>query len=67
MKAKKIAWEKWEDDLIQEELVDDLYSVTNLEDEEDMDIAHEALEFMGKIPKLVSTPAGMAQLHDKMS
>jgi hypothetical protein len=67
MKAKQIAWEKWDDDLIQEELVDDLYSVTNLDDEEDVEIAHEALEFMGKIPKLVSTPAGMAQLHDRMS
>ena len=67
MKARQIAWEKWDDDLVKEELVDELYALTDEEDESEMELAQEALEFMGKIPKLVTTPAGIAQLHDKMS
>ena len=64
MKCNKIAWEKWDDDLIEEELFEDLYSLGNPEDEDDSEMIQEALEFMSKIPKLVSTPTGMAQLHD---
>ncbi len=66
MISNKIAWEKWDDDLIEEELFEDLYALGDPEDE-DGSIIEEALEFMSKIPKLVSTPTGMAQLHDKMS
>ena len=67
MRAKQIAWEKWDDDLVEEELVDDFYEISEDKEDEDVNLAIEALEFMSRIPKLVSTPAGMAQLHDKMS
>ena len=67
MTSNKIAWEKWDDDLIEEELFEDLYALSDPEDEEDSEIIQEALEIMSKIPKLVSTPTGMAQIHDKMS
>ena len=67
MRAKQIAWEKWDDDLVEEELVDDFYEISEDKEDEDVNMAIEALEFMSRIPKLVTTPAGMAQLHDKMS
>ena len=67
MSDKKIAWEKWDDDLVEEEIVDDFYEINEEKEDEDIQIAIEALEFMSRIPKLVTTPAGMAQLHDKMS
>ena len=67
MRAKKIAWEKWDDDLVEEELVDDFYEISDEKEDDDVNLAIEALEFMSRIPKLVTTPAGMAQLHDKMS
>ena len=67
MRAKQIAWEKWDDDLVEEELVDDFYEINEEKEDEDINLAIEALEFMSRIPKLVTTPAGMAQLHDKMS
>ena len=67
MRDKQIAWEKWDDDLVEEELVDDFYEISEDKEDEDVNLAIEALEFMSRIPKLVTTPAGMAQLHDKMS
>jgi len=64
MKNKKIAWEKWNDDIIEDEareLIMDQF------EEEDEDEVLEAFAFLEKIPKLVSTPTGIYQLHDKMS
>ena len=34
MHYKKIAWEKWEDNIIYEELVDSIYELNQDEDEE---------------------------------
>lgn len=59
---RKIAWEKWDDDIINEEIAEKLHV-----DEEDEELAADALELMSKIPKLVSTPLGIFQLYDKMS
>lgn len=67
MSDKKIAWEKWDDDLVEEEIVDEFYEINDSKEDEDLNLAMEALEFMSRIPKLVSTPAGMSQLYDKMS
>ena len=63
-KNKKIAWERWDVDIIEEDIVDELLAE---HDEEDMELVHEALEFMEKIPKLVTTPLGVYQMHDKMN
>ena len=60
MRDKQIAWEKWDDDLVEEELVDDFYEISEDKEDEDVNLAIEALEFMSRIPKLVTTPAGMA-------
>ena len=35
--------------------------------EEEEGLVEDALLFMEKIPKLITTPMGMYQLHDKMS
>ena len=61
---KNKAWEKWNDDIIEDEareLIMDQF------EEEDEDEVLEAFAFLEKIPKLVSTPTGIYQLHDKMS
>ena len=43
MTSNKIAWEKWDDDLIEEELFEDLYALIDPEDDEDSEIIQEAL------------------------
>ena len=67
MHYKKIAWEKWEDNIIYEETVDSIYELNSDEDDEENELVEEALLFLSKIPKLISTPTGIAQMHDKMS
>ena len=62
---KKIAWERWDEDVIEQEIVEDFYE--QYEDEEDKEMAEDALSFLDKIPSLVTTPMGMYQLHDKMN
>jgi len=57
---KVIAWEKWDADLIEQEIVEQLQI-----DEDDEELAIDAMSLMKKIPKLVSTPVGIFQLHDK--
>ena len=64
MKTKKIAWEKWDDDIIEEEVREEILDQFDEDDEEGV---LEALDFLQKIPKLVSTPTGIYQLHDKMN
>jgi len=65
MTAKsKIAWERWDEDLLHEEIIDNLS--IDMEDT-DEELADEAMELMSKIPKLISTPLGIFQLYDKMS
>lgn len=66
MSNKKVAWERWDEDVIEQEIVDNFYE-ENYQEEEDSQIAEDALSFLEKIPHLVSTPMGMYQLHDKMS
>ena len=61
---KKIAWEKWDTDLLEQEIID---NVIETSDESEMELVEEALDLMSKIPKLVTTPAGIFQLHDKMN
>ena len=63
MSEKKIAWEKWDEDVLQQEIAEDFHE-SYYEDEE---LAEDALAFLDKIPHLVATPMGMFQLHDKMS
>jgi len=65
MSDKKVAWERWDEDVIEQEIIENFYE-ENYE-EEDPQIAEEALLFLEKIPHLVSTPMGMYQLHDKMN
>jgi len=62
MSEKKIAWEKWDTDLIEEEILE---GMDFQEDDEEM--MDEAIKLMQKIPKLISTPMGIYQLHDKMN
>jgi hypothetical protein len=57
---KVIAWEKWDTDLIEQEISEQLQI-----DEDDEELASDAMSLMKKIPKLVSTPVGIFQLHDK--
>jgi hypothetical protein len=57
---KVIAWEKWDADLIEQEIAEQLQI-----DEDDEELASDAMSLMKKIPKLVSTPVGIFQLHDK--
>jgi len=65
MHYKKIAWEKWEDNIIYEETVDSIYELNSDEDDEENELVEEALLFLSKIPKLISTPTGIAQMHDE--
>ena len=61
---RKIAWERWDEDLLHEEIIDNL----NIDMEDaDEEMADDAMELMSKIPKLISTPLGIFQLYDKMS
>ena len=56
MKNKKIAWEKWNDDIIEEEsreLIMDQFE----EEDEDEDLS--AYAFIEKIQKLVTPPTGI--------
>ena len=64
MSEKKIAWEKWDEDILQQEIAEDFHESYYEEEEE---LAEDALAFLDKIPHLVATPMGMFQLHDKMS
>ena len=57
---KVIAWEKWDADLIEQEIAEMLEV-----DDEVEELASDAMALMKKIPKLVSTPIGIFQLHDK--
>ena len=65
MSDRKIAWEKWDVDVIEQEIVENFYEENY--DEEDSEVAEDALLFLEKIPHLVTTPMGMYQLHDKMN
>ena len=62
---RKIAWEKWDVNVIEQEIVENFYEENY--DEEDSEVAEDALLFLEKIPHLVTTPMGMYQLHDKMN
>ena len=64
MSNKKIAWEKWDEDILEQEIAEEFHESYLEEDEE---LAEDALLFLDKIPHLVATPMGMFQLHDKMS
>ena len=57
---KVIAWEKWDADLIEQEIAE-MFEIAD----EDEELASDAMAMMKKIPKLVSTPIGIFQLHDK--
>ena len=61
MSKKTIAWEKWDESIIEEEMMEEVF------EEEDADLVENALQLMNRIPKLVTTPAGVFQLHDKMN
>ena len=63
MSERKIAWEKWDVDLIEEDAIEELME----ENTQEPELVEEALEFMNRIPKLVTTPMGMFQMHDKMN
>ena len=63
MPANKIAWENWDSDVLEQEIIDNILESEDFEEEE----AEDALLFLGKIPKLVTTPTGIYQLHDKMN
>mgnify|MGYP003639739261 CR=1 FL=1 len=57
-----IAWEKWDDEIIEQESMLN-YNLEGMEEEE-------IVEVMGlaeRIPNLVITPMGMYRLHDKLS
>tara|TARA_B100000519_G_scaffold146475_1_gene127242 strand:- start:3175 stop:3789 length:615 start_codon:yes stop_codon:yes gene_type:complete len=63
---KRVAWEKWDEDVLDQEIIEDTVNEFG-EYEEDASLAEDALLFLEKIPKLVTTPLGMFQLYDKMS
>ena len=65
MSNKKIAWERWDEDVIEQEIAENFYE--KHEDLEDEEAVEDALMFLEKIPSLVTTPMGMYQLHDKMN
>ena len=65
MLNKKIAWERWDEDVLEQEIVENFYD--KHEDIEDEEGVEEALAFLERIPSLVTTPMGMFQLHDKMN
>lgn len=64
MPNKQIAWEKWDENVIEQEIVENFYEEY---EEDESGMAEDALLFLEKIPNLVTTPMGMYQLHDKMS
>tara|TARA_R100001377_G_C3194677_1_gene112168 strand:+ start:1090 stop:1686 length:597 start_codon:yes stop_codon:yes gene_type:complete len=64
MPNKQIAWEKWDEDVIEQEIVENFHEEY---EEDESGMAEDALLFLEKIPNLVTTPMGMYQLHDKMS
>ena len=65
MLNKKIAWERWDEDVVEQEIVENFYD--KHEDMADEEGVEEALAFLERIPSLVTTPMGMFQLHDKMN
>ena len=65
MLNKKIAWERWDEDVVEQEIVENFYD--KHEDIEDEEGVEEALAFLERIPSLVTTPMDMFQLHDKMN
>ena len=65
MSNKKIAWERWDEDVVEQEMVENFFA--QFETEEELEEAQDALSFLEKIPSLVTTPMGMYQLHDKMN
>jgi len=64
MTSKEIAWEKWEDDIVQERPADTIKSDASDEDDE---LSIEALEaaFSQEIPKVVSTAVGIFEIYDR--
>jgi len=66
MSHKKIAWERWDEDVIEQEIVEEFYS-DQLDEEDEDGVVEDAITFLEKIPSLVTTPMGMYQLHDKMN
>ncbi len=69
MLHKKIAWERWDEDVIEQEIVEEFYSdqLDQLDEEDEDGVVENAITFLEKIPSLVTTPMGMYQLHDKMN
>ncbi len=71
MMAKKIAWEKWEDNVEEhssQKMLAQLFSEQNPNaEEEDIDINDIYSGFMSELPTLVSSPVGVYKLHDRMS
>ena len=65
MLKKKIAWERWDEDVIEQEVVENFYDLGQEDDDEEA--VEDALAFLQRIPSLVTTPMGMYQLHDKMN
>ena len=66
MSNKTIAWERWDEDVIEQEIVDNFYEKYEDTEEEEEGV-EDALAFLGRIPSLVTTPMGVYQLHDKMN
>ena len=62
MSENIIAWEKWDDDIIEQEAASN-YNLEGLDEEEII----EAMGLAERIPNLVVTPMGMYKLHDKLS
>ena len=68
MSNKTIAWERWDEDVVEQEIVDNFYEkYEDAEEEEEEGGIEDALAFLGRIPSLVTTPMGVYQLHDKMN
>lgn len=71
MTVKKIAWEKWEDNIEEnssQKMLSQLFSEQNPDtEEEDVDINDIYSGFMAELPTLVSSPVGVYKLHDRMS
>ena len=47
MSDRKIAWEKWDEDVIEQEIIENFYEENY--DEEDSEVAEDALMFLEKI------------------
>lgn len=63
MSEKMLAWEKWDDDIIEQDGIGEI-NMQGMTEEE----AEATIEILQKIPKLVSTPmGGIYQLHDRFS